>query len=192
MADAHVDAKVRFEILNGHPSFAIVPIEDYQRLLDTVHMTECDLRLSPQHIHDERNEPVFVVILTSDFMSLQYGMYVPDPDDLFRLSCPNKQAYAIAVPQFPDKHLSVLAGSTMALDEAPKLESPYKALRKTLVERGVVAIDSYGEPYTFHSDFKFASPSEAARVIAGYPIDGLREWKDGNGRSLFDHGLRRK
>ncbi len=187
MTDAQ--ANVKYEILDGHPSFTVIPIEDFRGLLYRVKMTEADLRLAPQFICNESNDPVHAVLLTTDFNSLQYGQNTPDPSSLFYLTCERKGASARALPMFPDRGLTVLEGSTMARDETATVGSTAQVLRRKLVEDGVVTFDTGKQQYTFQRNYHFDTPSQAAKVIAGYSTAETTDWRDLDGRSLQDHGL---
>ncbi len=76
----------------------------------------------------------------------------------------------------------VRKGSTAVQTEVPSNPVNLTELRRTLVEKGVIA-DADGV-YRFAQDYTFGSPSTAAGVVLGRSANGRVEWKDGQGRSL--------
>jgi hypothetical protein len=62
------------------------------------------------------------------------------------------------------------------------LSDGYKAVREKLVNTGILVVE--GDHYRFSKDYPFPSPSQAAAVIVGYPINGRASWKASNGQSL--------
>ncbi len=76
----------------------------------------------------------------------------------------------------------VCKGSQMTCDEQPYIHRYMSALRKDLVEQEVVQID--GQHYVFAKDHEFGSPSTAAGVILGCPMNGRTAWKTSDGRTL--------
>jgi hypothetical protein len=78
----------------------------------------------------------------------------------------------------------VRAGSTAVKDEVPSLPASLIALRRALLEKGVLA--DTGEVYRLAQDYTFSSPSTAAGVLLARSSNGRFEWKDASGRSLRD------
>lgn len=78
----------------------------------------------------------------------------------------------------------VLKGSTAARDEVPSIHQYMKALRRTLLENGVLA--DAGDVFKVTQDYTFSSPSTAAGVILGRSSNGRLDWKDKEGHSLKD------
>jgi hypothetical protein len=78
--------------------------------------------------------------------------------------------------------LVVLAGSLAAREQAPSLSEGYKAIREKLINTGILVVEK--EHYKFAKEYPFPSPSQAAAVIVGYPINGRASWKALNGQSL--------
>jgi hypothetical protein len=76
----------------------------------------------------------------------------------------------------------VLAGSRARVGETQSVHSYIRALRKTLVDGGI--LDLQGGQYVVTQDYVFNSPSTAAAVMAGRSANGRREWKDGSGKEL--------
>lgn len=56
------------------------------------------------------------------------------------------------------------------------------SLRKRLIDDKVLVAD--GDHFKFTQDYPFNSPSQAATVVIGGSANGLREWKDDQGRTL--------
>jgi hypothetical protein len=68
------------------------------------------------------------------------------------------------------------------VEETQSVHSYIRALRKTLVDGGI--LDLQGDQYVVTQDHVFNSPSTAAAVMAGRSANGRREWKDGSGKEL--------
>jgi hypothetical protein len=79
---------------------------------------------------------------------------------------------------------TVVAGSTATkqLTNAFKAKPWGPNLRENLVKLGVL-IDS-GDVMTFTQDYEFDSPSAAAVIVYGNPMNGRTEWKTKSGKSL--------
>ena len=78
----------------------------------------------------------------------------------------------------------VLGGSTAVLQERESAKKwPYAvAVRNQLIAEGtLVRKDGF---YRFTKDTEFSSPSAAAAVVEGGSANGLREWKNKDGREL--------
>lgn len=79
----------------------------------------------------------------------------------------------------------VLAGSTGRAEAVPSFEGHgYHRLREQLLEQGVMSV--IGERIRFERDYLFKAPSAAAACIAGRTANGPLEWKDAQGRALWD------
>lgn len=76
----------------------------------------------------------------------------------------------------------VEAQSRATKSEAPSIQPYLAALRRTLLEKGVL-VDG-GDSYRMVQDYAFQSPSTAAGVLLGRSVNGRIEWKDEQGRSL--------
>ena len=81
-----------------------------------------------------------------------------------------------------DEGLVVRAGSGAASKVSDSLSAGYRKIRDQLVQQGTL-IQS-GNQFSFAADALFASPSAAAAVIVGYPINGRDVWKTQAGVSL--------
>lgn len=75
----------------------------------------------------------------------------------------------------------VEAGSTISSKEAPSFRENHKALRRRLIEQGI--IDSNN---TFTENYLFNSSSHAGCVVAGFPVSGPQYWKTFENISLRD------
>jgi hypothetical protein len=80
------------------------------------------------------------------------------------------------------KGFVVCKGSQVAREEVPSIHQYMSALRKDLLEQGVINLD--GQHYVLAQDHVFQSPSTAAGVIAGRTANGRVEWKTKDGRTL--------
>lgn len=82
-----------------------------------------------------------------------------------------------------DEGLVVLKGSDISETESQNYG--YKTLREELLQDGTVAKNDFGK-LCFTRNQLFNSPSAAAAVIVGYSINGRRNWKDSDGRTLAE------
>ena len=55
-------------------------------------------------------------------------------------------------------------------------------IRQELIEGGILVEEE--DHLRFTQDYLFSSPSAAAAVVLGYRINGLKAWKDGDGKAL--------
>ncbi|TCZ85030.1 GIY-YIG nuclease family protein [Lysobacter sp. N42] len=79
----------------------------------------------------------------------------------------------------------VLEGSTGRVEVVPSFElHGYYSLRRRLIDQGVLAEE--GERIRFTRDYPFKSPSAAAACVMGRTANGLVDWRDATGRSLWD------
>jgi hypothetical protein len=83
-----------------------------------------------------------------------------------------------------DEGIVVRSGSAASAKVSDSLSAGYRKIRDQLVQQGTL-IPS-GTQLKFAEDALFTSPSAAAAVIVGYPINGRDAWKTGNGVS-FGH-----
>jgi hypothetical protein len=80
----------------------------------------------------------------------------------------------------------VFAGSTARIKETEAFRGSGPALRRRLVDEGVLAPINE-ESYKFTKDYIFTSPSAAADTIAGRSSNGWTAWKDKNGKTLDEN-----
>jgi hypothetical protein len=114
----------------------------------------------------KRNEPVAP------------GDQVPPIVGLYRIV----QSKAKATMDIVDGRYLVRKGSHASKVENPSLSPTYVALRKRLLETGILVDD--GAFYSFATDCSFTSPSAAANVVRGAQSPGPRMWVDAENRSL--------
>ncbi|MGB7978504.1 MAG: GIY-YIG nuclease family protein [Chlamydiales bacterium] len=67
--------------------------------------------------------------------------------------------------------------------EAPSIPPGIKALRSTLIERGILT-KLETNTFKFSQNYLFSSPSTASSVILGRSSNGRLEWRNEKGRSL--------
>ena len=104
----------------------------------------------------------------------------PPRRDMYQL----KVSGILATAMQTDEGLVVVAGSQAAASDQPSLSNGYRALRQKLLDQGVLEKD--GAVLRFSRNQRFASPSQAAAVIVGYAINGRKEWRLADGRTLAD------
>lgn len=79
----------------------------------------------------------------------------------------------------------VLEGSTGRAEVVPSFElHGYHSLRRRLIDQGVIVEE--GERIRFARDYPFKSPSAAAACVMGRTANGLIDWRDGAGHSLWE------
>lgn len=75
----------------------------------------------------------------------------------------------------------VRKGSRARLGETESLVDYGRAMRKTLIDAGVLRRD--GDAYVFTQDYAFPSPTSAGQVIVGGVVNGRVAWKLADGRT---------
>ena len=73
----------------------------------------------------------------------------------------------------------VLKGSEIAKNVASSLSRSIINKRQVLIDKGIVDGN-----FIFTQDWIFSSPSLAAKIVAGYSVNGRNVWRDKNGVSL--------
>ncbi len=81
-----------------------------------------------------------------------------------------------------DEGIVVLTGSIAAKEAMDSLSVGYRKLRESLIDQNVLS--DKGEYFEFTKDQLFSNPSPAAAIVVGYSINGRRNWKDENGKTL--------
>lgn len=81
-----------------------------------------------------------------------------------------------------DEGFVVRAGAMVSMTEAGGTPAFVSALRKQLVDGGVIEVR--GDKWILGQDYVFSSPSTAAAVVLGRNANGRVEWKDDQGRTL--------
>jgi hypothetical protein len=102
------------------------------------------------------------------------------PDGVFTYSGKGLQANALLTSE----GVVVLANSRAVAVATDSISGGYRKLREQLIQQGILVPD--GEALRFTQDTLFSSPSAAAVVVVGYPINGREAWKDSQGRSIAD------
>jgi len=143
----------------------VLRLKDYQRLIDKIQSLEKESQDHSSRCH------------------CMSGLENTILDTIFTFVMPVKGAHARAAWH----PFTVLKGSSIAEEETTMYE-PYRKLRHTLIENGVIEKDAKGV-LRFARDYMCGSPSEAACVIAGGSKDGQVSWLDGQFRTLKEHRL---
>lgn len=103
------------------------------------------------------------------------------------LWCKSKDANAFG--QFTEEGLFVMKGSTCNISEARSIPSRISALRKQLVEDGILV--QKDDAYVFQKNYNFTSPSTASSVILARNSNGWTSWKYENEKTM-DEVLRKR
>jgi hypothetical protein len=98
--------------------------------------------------------------------------------DTFSLKAKKYNAQALQT----DEGIVVLAGAEGALTANVSLSKGYAKVRADLIDKGI--FKTVGNKLILQEDRLFASPSQAAAVLLGYPCSGPEYWIDNNGVSL--------
>ncbi len=98
--------------------------------------------------------------------------------DTFTLKAKKYKAKA----QQTDEGMVVLSGAEAAMTANPSLSKGYAKVRDELKNKGKLLPD--GDKLILEEDTLFASPSQAAAVLLGYPCSGPEYWLDQYGVSL--------
>ena len=93
-----------------------------------------------------------------------------------------KQAGVDAQAEMTAGGLTVKTGSRGNLQVRDTMPTGYRRLRKRLTESNVIAEQE--KSIIFSVDYEFSSPSAAASILVGYPMNGRISWADKNGRTL--------
>lgn len=70
----------------------------------------------------------------------------------------------------------VMKGALARLAEAPALQKTYRRIREQL-QKSEVIVPHGANSLEFTQDYSFSSPSAAAQVVAGFPVNGRTAWK---------------
>jgi len=145
----------------------VLRLKDYQRLIDKIQSLEKESQDHSSRCH------------------CMSGLENTILDTIFTFVMPMKGAHAKAAWH----PFTVLEGSSIAEVETT-MHEPYRKLRHTLIENGVIKKDAKGV-WRFTRNHPFMNPSEAASVIAGGSRNGNDSWLDGRNRTLPECGFPR-
>jgi len=101
-------------------------------------------------------------------------------DDAEILELKSKDLIATAV--ITDEGIVVKSGSDAANLVSENLSKGYQELKNELIENRVLI--RQGKKLAFNQDQLFTSPSQAAAVITGYPMNGRIHWKNSKGQTI--------
>ena len=128
------------------------------------------------------SKPIPEADLSTENLRLRRRQYVIDSDT--ELFCKGPDAEAIA-NVIDSNTVRVKKGSRARLENAPNFkEHNYKKLKEQLVKNGILKKED--KSLVFITDHDFASASAAAAIVLGRSADGPSEWKDKNGKSIYE------
>lgn len=78
----------------------------------------------------------------------------------------------------------IKAGSTARKQDTPALQKTYRNLRSRLRENGVLR-EASDNSFEFSQDYSFSSPTAAAQVVSGTPVNGRTAWRTSDGIRTF-------
>lgn len=84
-----------------------------------------------------------------------------------------------------DEGVVVLEDSEAALVSSKSLTGGVVAKRANMIEAGMLA--PFGRKLRLTRDYLFKSPSQAATVVVGYPINGRENWRLGDGTTYTQY-----
>lgn len=118
---------------------------------------------------------------TGDNMSSMGDVGEPTTGRLYSCKGPEADAKGIST----NEGFVVLAESTGRAEAVPSFQlTGYFRLRQQLIQQGVLVTD--GLRVRFARDALFKSPSAAAACVLGRTANGPLEWRDDEGRSLWE------
>jgi uncharacterized protein DUF4357 len=79
---------------------------------------------------------------------------------------------------------TIKAGSTARKQDTPSLQKTYRNLRSRLRENGVLR-EASDNSFEFSQDYSFSSPTAAAQVVSGTPVNGRTAWRTSDGIRTF-------
>ncbi len=162
----------RFEVLNGNqPPQAILPRGDRDAMEEFI----SNIRLLIGALGYRLLEPL--AKHHSDISNVNQSESVQQVDT-FTLKAKKYKAKA----QQTDEGMVVLSGSEAAITSNSSLSKGYTKVRDQLKNKRVLVPD--GDKLILEEDTLFASPSQAAAVLLGYPCSGPEYWLDQDGVSL--------
>lgn len=170
-------AASRYVLLNGNsPQLPSLPRGDRDSMEEFIG----NLRTLLGVIGHKALEPV-----ASHEKVKQEQVVIPNPSEAntvqaFTLNHKKLKANAIV----NNEGIVVLQGSELSPKMTNSLAEGYRKLRQQLQDNGTIA-DANGR-LIFIRDQLFTSPSQAAAIIVGYPINGRTNWIDDKGRSIKD------
>ena len=103
----------------------------------------------------------------------------PSPSDDWKTS-----AGIEAAGELLGKEFMVRSESRASLQETTSLQSCYVALRRSLIENGIL-VSRNGSLY-FSQDYLFSSSSTASSILLGASSNGRDVWKTADGQTLKD------
>ena len=160
----------RFVLLNGNqPPQAVLPRGDRDVMEEFI----SNIRLLIGALGFRLLEP-----LVSNNTANELGIDNTTTDETFSLKAKKYNAQA----KQTNEGIVVLAGSEASESAKSSLSNGYGKVRNNLIEKGKLVVAN--NKLILQEDVLFASPSQAAAVLLGYPCNGLDYWLDSNGLSL--------
>jgi hypothetical protein len=133
---------------------------------------------------DEIHDTIRVLLAT-----LGYPVFEPlsrveagsQPDEIYYCRASGADARGV----YTEEGFVVLKGSSGRLETVPSFQAHgYHRIRERLLEQGILTVQ--GDRIRFERDHLFKSPSGAAACVTGRTANGQIEWKDAQGRTLWD------
>lgn len=160
----------RFVLLNGNqPPQAILPRGDRDVMEEFI----SNIRLLIGALGFRLLEP-----LVSNNSANEFDVDNTKTDETFSLKAKKYNAQA----KQTNEGIVVLAGSEASESANSSLSKGYGKVRENLIEKGKLVLSN--NKLILQEDVLFASPSQAAAVLLGYPCSGPDYWLDSSGVSL--------
>ena len=172
----------RYVIVNGNsPTMSSLPRADKAAMNEFLGSVKILLSVLGHRILDPITQHTLEqASKVSDATSIQLSSSQPLASETLYLQVKNIDARAVQT----EEGIVVLGGSTVASKTGASLSKGYAAIRKQLVTMGLIGQVEGSKLLEFTEDYLFTSPSQAAAVIVGYPMNGREAWKTIHGKTL--------
>lgn len=145
---------------------------------------------NPAHLHpsdipvmEEFVANITLLLATIGYPLLQKRAAKQDTDpDSPLFTAQNAGLGTKGIARMTNEGFVVYKGSSMPAEPSASVTARYRKILETLAADGITRRD--GDKYIFEQDYSFTSPSTAAILIVGYPINGWELWKTAGGKTL--------
>jgi hypothetical protein len=142
------------------------------------------LPLSERAVMDGFLEDIMLLIGTVGYTLFEKieSVAMHDPENPLFYCQSQKAGLAKATGRMTNAGFVVYKGSTMAMEQSPSAKERNEKIQSQLISKGVIVAGNL--TYRFEKDYEFHSPSIAARLVLGFPVNGWDFWKTTEGKTL--------